>query len=112
MLCVFFMSCSENDILPDKDNESISEPDIEDCITVEIEAGKTLDDYLTLAQKRTISCLKIIGDLSDPSLEVIREMGSKANLSVLDLSEAHILEGENQEENQIVHQEYRLGPMF
>ena len=101
LLCVILISCSENDILPDKDNENTSEPDIEDCITVEIEAGKTLDDYLTLAQKRTISCLKIIGDLSDPSLEVIREMGSKANLSILDLSEAHILEGENQEKNQV-----------
>lgn len=101
LLCVILISCSENDILPDKDNENTSEPDIEDCITVEIETGKTLDDYLTLAQKRTISCLKIVGDLSDPSLEVIREMGDNANLSILDLLEAHILEGMNQEENQI-----------
>ena len=70
-------------------------------ITIELEKAGTLPDRIASSRKYKITNLKIIGEINGTDLRMIREMaGSISNgnstdgkLSVLDLSEAKIVEG-------------------
>ena len=70
-------------------------------ITIELEKAGTLPNRITSSKKYKITNLKIIGEINGTDLRMIREMaGSNSNgnstdgkLSVLDLSEAKIVEG-------------------
>ena len=70
-------------------------------ITIKLEKAGTLPDRIASSKKYKITNLKIIGEINGTDLSMIREMaGSNSNgnstdgkLSVLDLSEAKIVEG-------------------
>ena len=70
-------------------------------ITIKLEKAGTLPDKIGSSKKYKITNLKIIGEINGTDLSMIREMaGSNSNgnstdgmLSVLDLSEAKIVEG-------------------
>ena len=70
-------------------------------ITIKLEKAGTLPDRIGSSKKYKITNLKIIGEINGTDLSMIREMaGSNSNgnstdgmLSVLDLSEAKIVEG-------------------
>ena len=70
-------------------------------ITIELEKAGTLPDRIASSRKYKITNLKIIGEINGTDLSMIREMaGSNSTgrptdgkLSVLDLSEAKIVEG-------------------
>ena len=66
-------------------------------ITIKLEEAGTLPDRIGSSKKYKITNLKIIGEINGTDLRMIREMaGSYYNygkLSVLDLSEAKIVEG-------------------
>ena len=70
-------------------------------ITIQLEKAGTLPDRIGSSRKYTITNLKIIGEINGTDLRMIREMaGSNSTgnstdgmLSVLDLSEAKIVEG-------------------
>ena len=66
-------------------------------ITIELEKAGTLPDRIASSKKYKITNLKIIGEINGTDLRMIREMaGSNSTdgkLSVLDLSEAKIVEG-------------------
>ena len=70
-------------------------------ITIELERAGTLPDRIASSKMYKITNLKIIGEINGTDLKMIREMaGRDANgdstdgkLSVLDLSEAKIVEG-------------------
>ena len=70
-------------------------------ITIKLEKAGTLPDRITSSKKYKITNLKIIGEINGTDLKMIREMaGSNSTgnstdgkLSVLDLSEAKIVEG-------------------
>ena len=70
-------------------------------ITITLEKAGTLPDRIASSKKNKITNLKIIGEINGTDLRMIREMaGSNSNgnstdgkLSVLDLSEAKIVEG-------------------
>lgn len=68
-------------------------------ITIKLEKAGTLPDRIGSSKKYKITNLKIIGEINDTDLRMIREMaGSNSTdgkLSVLDLSEAKIIEGGN-----------------
>ena len=74
------------------DNDLITEQ-----ITVKLEKAGTLPDRIASSEKYKITNLKIIGEINGTDLRMIREMaGSNSTdgkLSVLDLSEAKIVEG-------------------
>ena len=70
-------------------------------ITIKLEKAGTLPDRIASSRKYKITNLKIIGEINGTDLRMIREMaGSNSTgnstdgmLSVLDLSEAKIVEG-------------------
>ena len=70
-------------------------------ITIKLDEAGTLPDRIGASKKYLITNLKIIGEINGTDLRMIREMagsdyrGDKTdgNLSVLDLSEAKIIEG-------------------
>ena len=70
-------------------------------ITIELEKAGTLPDRIARSRKYKITNLKIIGEINGTDLSMMREMaGSNSTgrptdgkLSVLDLSEAKIVEG-------------------
>ena len=64
-------------------------------ITIEMEKAGTLPDRIASSKKYKITNLKIIGEINGTDLRMIREMAGSTdgNLSVLDLSEAKIVEG-------------------
>ena len=66
-------------------------------ITIEMEKAGTLPDRIASSKKYKITNLKIIGEINGTDLKMIREMTGSNNtygkLSVLDLSEARIVEG-------------------
>ena len=66
-------------------------------ITIQLEEAGTLPDRIGSSKKYKITNLKIIGEINGTDLKMIREMaGSNSTygkLSVLDLSEAKIVEG-------------------
>ena len=70
-------------------------------ITIELEKAGTLPDRITSSEKYKITNLKIIGEINGTDLKMIREMAGRnspgnsneGKLSVLDLSEAKIVEG-------------------
>ena len=66
-------------------------------ITIQLEKAGTLPDRIASSRKYKITNLKIIGEINGTDLRMIREMaGSNSTdgkLSVLDLSEAKIVEG-------------------
>ena len=66
-------------------------------ITIELEKAGTLPDRIPSRKKYKITNLKIIGEINGTDLRMIREMAGSNNtdgkLSVLDLSEAKIVEG-------------------
>ena len=66
-------------------------------ITIQLEKAGTLPDRISSSKKYKITNLKIIGEINGTDLKMIREMaGSNSTdgkLSVLDLSEAKIVEG-------------------
>ena len=68
-------------------------------ITIKLEKAGTLPDRIGSSKKYKITNLKIIGEINGTDLKMIREMvGSNSTdgkLSVLDLSEAKIIEGGN-----------------
>ena len=72
-------------------------------ITITLEKAGTLPDRIASSKKNKITNLKIIGEINGTDLRMIREMaGSNSNgnstdgkLSVLDLSEAKIVKGED-----------------
>ena len=74
------------------DNDLITEQ-----ITIKLEKAGTLPDRIASSEKYKITNLKIIGEINGTDLRMIREMaGSNSTdgkLSVLDLSEAKIVEG-------------------
>ena len=74
------------------DNDLITEQ-----ITIELEKAGTLPDRIGSSKKYQITNLKIIGEINGTDLKMIRDMaGSNSTdgkLSVLDLSEAKIVEG-------------------
>ena len=78
------------------DNDLITEQ-----ITIKLEKAGTLPDRIASSEKYKITNLKIIDEINGTDLRMIREMaGSNSNggstdgkLSVLDLSEAKIVEG-------------------
>ena len=74
------------------DNDLITEQ-----ITIHLEKAGTLPDRISSSKKNKITNLKIIGEINGTDLRMIREMaGSNSTdgkLSVLDLSEAKIVEG-------------------
>ena len=72
------------------DNDLITEQ-----ITIKLEKAGTLPDRIASSKKYKITNLKIIGELNGTDLKMIREMAGSTDgkLSVLDLSEAKIVEG-------------------
>ena len=71
-------------------------------ITIELEKAGTLPDRIASSRKYKITNLKIIGEINGTDLKMIREMAGRmaesddytdGKLSVLDLSEAKIVEG-------------------
>ena len=66
-------------------------------ITIHLEKAGTLPDRITISEKYKITNLKIIGEINGTDLSMIRWMAgsnySGGKLSVLDLSEAKIVEG-------------------
>ena len=66
-------------------------------ITIKLEKAGTLPDRIGSSKKYKITNLKIIGEINGTDLKMIREMAGSNNtdgkLSVLDLSEAKIVEG-------------------
>ena len=70
-------------------------------ITIKLEEAGTLPDKIGSDRKYQITNLKLIGEINGTDLRMIREMAgrdhngdvTKGNLSVLDLSEAKIVEG-------------------
>ena len=66
-------------------------------ITIHLEKAGTLPDRITISEKHKITNLKIIGEINGTDLSMIRWMAgsnySGGKLSVLDLSEAKIVEG-------------------
>ena len=70
-------------------------------ITIKLEEAGTLPDKIGSNRKYQITNLKLIGEINGTDLRMIREMAgrdhngdvTKGNLSVLDLSEAKIVEG-------------------
>ena len=74
------------------DNDLITEQ-----ITIELEKAGTLPDRIGSSRMFEITNLKIIGEINGTDLKMIREMAgsdySDGKLSVLDLSEAKIVEG-------------------
>ena len=70
-------------------------------ITIELEKAGTLPDRIGSSRKDKITNLKIIGEINGTDLSMIREMAGSnfygnstdGKLSVLDLSEAKIVEG-------------------
>ena len=70
-------------------------------ITIKLEKAGTLPDKIGSSKKYKITNLKIIGEINGTDLSMIREMAVRAvsvfdtdgKLSVLDLSEAKIVEG-------------------
>ena len=61
-------------------------------ITIKLEKAGTLPDRIGSSKKYKITNLKIIGEINGTDLKMIREMAD-GKLSVLDLSEAKIVEG-------------------
>ena len=74
------------------DNDLITEQ-----ITIKLEKAGTLPDRIASSKKYKITNLKIIGEINGTDLKMIREMAggnyTAGKLSVLDLSEAKIVEG-------------------
>ena len=79
------------------DNDLITEQ-----ITIKLEKAGTLPDSIGSSRKYNITNLKIIGEINGTDLSMIREMAGRnfsddstppAKLSLLDLSEAKIVEG-------------------
>lgn len=78
------------------DNDLITEQ-----ITIQLEKAGTLPDRIASSRKYKITNLKIIGEINGTDLRMIREMAGRnyrgnptdGKLSVLDLSEAKIVEG-------------------
>ena len=70
-------------------------------ITIKLEEAGTLPDRIASSRKYKITNLKIIGEINGTDLSMIREMAGRddrgnstdGKLSVLDLSEAKIVEG-------------------
>ena len=64
-------------------------------ITIQLEKAGTLPDRITSSKRYKITNLKIIGEINGTDLRMIREMAGSTDgkLSVLDLSEAKIVEG-------------------
>ena len=70
-------------------------------ITIKLEEAGTLPDRIASSKKYKITNLKIIGEINGTDFRIIREMAgsdyyggsTEGNLSVLDLSEAKIVEG-------------------
>ena len=70
-------------------------------ITIKLEEAGTLPDKIGSNRKYQITNLKLVGEINGTDLRMIREMAgrdhngdvTKGNLSVLDLSEAKIVEG-------------------
>ena len=70
-------------------------------ITINLQNAGTLPDRIASSRKYTITNLKIIGEINSTDLRMIREMAGSSftgnptdgKLSVLDLSEAKIVEG-------------------
>ena len=66
-------------------------------ITINLEKAGTLPDRIASSKKYKITNLKIIGEINGTDLKMIREMAGNSyygeKLSVLDLSEAKIVEG-------------------
>jgi hypothetical protein len=70
-------------------------------ITIKLEEAGTLPNRIGASKKYLITNLKIIGEINGTDLRMIREMAgrdyhgdvTKGNLSVLDLSEAKIVNG-------------------
>ena len=66
-------------------------------ITINLEEAGTLPDRIASSKKYKITNLKIIGEINGTDLKMIREMAggnyTAGKLSVLDLSEAKIVEG-------------------
>ena len=66
-------------------------------ITIELEKAGTLPDRIASSRKYKITNLKIIGEINGTDWKMIREMAGGSyhggKLSVLDLSEAKIVEG-------------------
>ena len=63
-----------------------------DKITINLKKAGTLPDRIAINKKYEITNLKIIGEINGTDLWMIREM-ARSKLSVLDLSEAKIVEG-------------------
>ena len=67
------------------------------AIGIQLEKAGTLPDRIASSKKYKITYLKIIGEINGTDLKMIREMAGSNNtdgkLSVLDLSEAKIVEG-------------------
>ena len=61
-------------------------------ITIELEKAGTLPESIASSEMYKITNLKIIGEINGTDLRMIREM-ARSKLSVLDLSEAKIVEG-------------------
>ena len=74
------------------DNDLITEQ-----ITIKLEKAGTLPDRIANSEMYKITNLKIIGEINGTDLKMIREMAGSnytdGKLSVLDLSEAKIVEG-------------------
>ena len=78
------------------DNDLITEQ-----ITIKLEKAGTLPDSIGSSRKYNITNLKIIGEINGTDLKMIREMAgsnsiggsTSGKLSLLDLSEAKIVEG-------------------
>lgn len=70
-------------------------------ITIKLEKAGTLPDRIVSSKRYKITNLKIIGEINGTDLDMIREMAGRdyrgnstdGKLSVLDLSEAKIVEG-------------------
>ena len=66
-------------------------------ITIKLEKAGTLPDRITSSKKYKITNLKMIGEINGTDLKMIREMAGSnytdGKLSVIDLSEAKIVEG-------------------
>ena len=83
-------------------------------ITIQLEKAGTLPDRIGSSRKYKITNLKIIGEINGTDLRMIREMAGRdyignstdGKLSVLDLSEAKIVEGGDCYYNDYHHYDY------
>lgn len=95
-LTLLMLLCSMMSVYADNNDGLITQQ-----ITIRLDEAGTLPNRISSTKKYKITNLKIIGDINGSDVRLIRDMAgcnwegkrTDGNLSVLDLSEANIVEG-------------------